>query len=134
MAETAQIIPSAERELDIRILPGASAKMAELMRDADSEFTCIRVFVAGGGCGGMGYGMTFSEGTSDYDHVIEADGVKVAVDAVALNYLRGAEIDFSGNSFVFNNVFQSVGGSGTCGGCGASGGGGGGGGGGGCGA
>ena len=51
----------------------------------------------------------------------------IYVDAVALNYLRGVEIDYverpTGASFVFNNAFAMTGGSGTCGACGAAGGG-----------
>jgi len=46
---------------------------------------------------------------------------------VALNFLRGVEIDYverrMGASFVFNNVFAATGGSGACGGCGSAGGG-----------
>lgn len=110
-------------EADLRLSPAAQAKIAELVADPDAGTNLIRIFVAGGGCGGMGYGMTFAEETSDTDCVIESDGFRVAVDPVALNYLRGAEIDFSHGSFVFNNVFQAVGGSGRCGGCGGGGGG-----------
>ena len=112
-------------EADLRLSPDARAKLAELVADPDAGTNLVRIFVAGGGCGGMGYGMTFAEETSDTDCVIETDGFRVAVDPVALNYLRGAEIDFSHGSFVFNNVFQAVGGSGRCGGCGGGGGGGG---------
>jgi iron-sulfur cluster insertion protein len=54
-------------------------------------------------------------------------GFDVYVDAVALNFLRGVEIDYverpTGASFVFNNAFSITGGSGTCGACGAAGGG-----------
>ena len=50
---------------------------------------------------------------------LEGNGFKFYVDAVALNYLHGVEIDYvtreTGATFVFNNVFQSTGGSGTCG-------------------
>ena len=74
----------------------------------------------------MTYGMTFTDRKTEFDKVLEADGYKVYVDAVALNYLRGAEIDYvardSEASFVFNNVFQATGGTGTCGGCGGGGG------------
>ena len=49
------------------------------------------------------------------------------VDVVAMNYLRGAQIDYiqevGRERFVFNNVFAETGGSGTCGACGAAGGG-----------
>ena len=53
------------------------------------------------------------------------EGFQLVVDAVALNFLRGCEIDYVkeglNESFVFNNVFESVGGSGMCSGCGGSG-------------
>jgi iron-sulfur cluster insertion protein len=58
---------------------------------------------------------------------MEKQGFNLYVDAVAMNFLRGVEIDFverpTGASFVFNNVFAATGGSGTCGACGAAGGG-----------
>ena len=54
----------------------------------------------------------------------EADGFLFYVDVVALNFLQGVEIDYAtrdtGATFVFNNVFQSTGGSGLCGACGAA--------------
>ena len=75
----------------------------------------------------MTYGMTYAESVNASDKVLEGDGFKVVVDAFALSYLKGCDIDFSQDglnaSFVFNNVFQSVGGSGVCGTCGAAGGG-----------
>ncbi len=112
---------------EIRLTPGARAKMAELFRDIDEDLNAIRIFVAGGGCGGMSYGMTFTDARTEFDCIMEADGFDLYVDAVALNFLRGVEIDFverpTGASFVFNNVFAATGGSGTCGACGAAGGG-----------
>lgn len=110
-------------DAEMRLTPAAQAKLAEILAEADNEITGIRVFVAGGGCGGMSYGMTYADSTSDnhYDSVLEGPGFKVYVDAVALNYLQGCEIDFRDESFVFNKVFQAVGGSGTCGGCGGGG-------------
>ncbi len=64
----------------------------------------------------MAYGMTYAEGISEYDSALAGNGYKIIVDAVALNFLKGCEIDFAQDSFVFNNVFQAVGGSGMCGG------------------
>lgn len=112
---------------DVRLTPAAEAKMAELFAETDEDLEAIRVFVSGGGCGGMTYGMTFTDTRTPYDCVLEANGFKLYVDAVALNYLRGVEIDFvdrpMGASFVFNNVFAATGGSGVCSACGAAGGG-----------
>jgi len=109
---------------EIKITPSALSKMIELLRDADDEFEAIRVFVSGGGCGGMNYGMTFSEAQSELDRVMVVDDFRLLVDPVALNYMDGAEIDFVEDginaTFVFNNVFQAVGGSGACAGCGGA--------------
>ncbi len=112
---------------DVSLTPAARQKMAELFKGVDEGLEAIRVFVAGGGCGGMSYGMTFTDTRTPYDCVMEGDGFNLYVDSVALNYLRGVEIDYverpTGASFVFNNVFAATGGSGTCGACGAAGGG-----------
>lgn len=118
--------PTVIGDADMRITPAAQAKIAELLAGADAEVTGVRVFVSGEGCSGMTYGMTYAEGPIEhYDSTIEAQGMKVYVDPVALNYLQGSEIDFRADgpspSFVFNKVFQAVGGSGTCGGCGGGG-------------
>ncbi|MEX2163251.1 MAG: iron-sulfur cluster assembly accessory protein [Sulfuricaulis sp.] len=109
-------------DTELRLTPAAQAKFTEILAGADDDVAGIRVFVAGGGCGGMTYDMTYADGTDNhYDSVLEGPGFKIYVDAVALNYLQGSEIDFRDATFVFNNVFQAVGGSGTCGGCGGGG-------------
>ena len=102
---------------DVRLTPAAGNKMAELLGNVEEEIQGIRVFVTGGGCSGMTYGITYADTTSEYDCALEGQSYKVLIDAVALNYLRGCEIDFDQDSFVFKNVFQAVGGSGACGGC-----------------
>lgn len=108
---------------DLDITSSARAKLTTLISEADDEIRAIRIFVSGGGCAGMNYGMTFSEQESPIDSVIDdGNGFRVVVDPVTLGYLRGAQIDFVDDglnaSFVFNNVFRAVGGSGACGGCG----------------
>jgi len=115
-------------ETDLALTAAAREKMLELFNQIeDDDMKAIRVFVSGGGCGGMGYGMTFTDTRSAYDCVRAENGFDVYVDAVALNFLRGVEIDYvekpTGASFVFNNAFAVTGGSGTCGACGAAGGG-----------
>lgn len=112
---------------ELKLSPTAAEQMKGLMQNAEDGIEGIRVFVTGGGCGGMTYGMTYTDTVQPYDKVLEGDGYKLLVDAVAMGYLKGCDIDFVDNglnaSFVFNNVFKSVGGSGACGGCGAAGGG-----------
>ena len=125
-------LPSAsfEQDLDtddLRLSATAKEKMEQLFQAADEDFAGIRLFVMGGGCGGMTYSMTYAETVGPLDTVLDLDGVRLVVDAIALNYLRGCEIDYVkqglNESFVFRNVFESIGGSGMCAGCGAAGGG-----------
>jgi len=112
---------------DIRVTDVASDQIARLFGQFDDEeIIAVRIFVSGGGCAGMTYGMTFTDQRTGYDKLLKGDGFDILVDAVAMQYLKGVEIDYvsrpTGASFVFNNVFAATGGSGTCGGCGAGGG------------
>ena len=111
---------------EINITPSAHEKLVELL-DSEEEITGVRIFVSGGGCGGMTYGMTFAENPSPYDSIFKKDKLTVYIDAVALAYLEGVEIDYQQQgvnaSFVFKNVFAATGGSGACSACGAAGGG-----------
>ena len=115
------------REQDIRISEKAGSQLGAILQGAEDDVDGIRIFVTGGGCGGMTYGMTYASTIDERDKVLEGDSYKLVVDAIALSYLKGCDIDYVEDglnaSFVFNNVFQSVGGSGACGACGASGGG-----------
>jgi iron-sulfur cluster insertion protein len=128
MTQTASEFSMNLTETDLALTEAARLKMTELFNQVeDEDLRAIRVFVSGGGCGGMGYGMTFTDSRSEYDVVRSENGFDIYVDAVALNFLRGVEIDYverpTGASFVFNNAFALTGGSGTCGACGAAGGG-----------
>ena len=112
-------------ELGISVTASAKAKIAELLSNADESHSAVRVFVSGGGCGGMNYGMTFAESVSGKDRFLNDEaGFALTIDPVAFSYLQGAEIDFEDSdvnaTFVFNNVFQAVGGSGACSGCGGA--------------
>ena len=54
----------------------------------------LRVFVSGGGCSGMQYGMALEAEARPYDHVIESGGVKIFVDPTSMMYIQGATIDY----------------------------------------
>jgi iron-sulfur cluster assembly protein len=67
----------------------------------------LRVFVAGGGCSGMQYGMALEAEARPYDHVIETNGIKVFIDPTSMMYLVGATIDYEdslmGGGFKIDN-------------------------------
>lgn len=108
----------------INVTQSAKEKVSALLEEAGNQVEAVRVYVYGGGCSGMKYGMTFAEEREASDAMMEDGQMKIVVDPVALGFLKGAEIDYADDginaSFVFNNVFQSVGGSGSCGGCGSA--------------
>ena len=111
---------------EIKVSPEAIEQLIAITEKED-DINGVRIFVSGGGCGGMTYGMTFVEQANESDCVLETNGMNIYVDAVALGFLEGVEIDFKtqgvNKSFVFKNVFANTGGAGTCGTCGAAGGG-----------
>ncbi|MDH5424634.1 MAG: iron-sulfur cluster assembly accessory protein [Gammaproteobacteria bacterium] len=111
---------------EVNISPSAQEQLLEIIK-GEASAEGIRIFVSGGGCSGMTYGMTYAEGASPFDSILQMDDLKIFVDSVALSYLSGVEIDYKteglNSSFVFKNVFAATGGSGSCGGCGSGGGG-----------
>ncbi|MBC8212441.1 MAG: iron-sulfur cluster assembly accessory protein [Gammaproteobacteria bacterium] len=129
-SDISDIFQTSLSDSDLEVTPSAQQKLAEIVNQSEDDVEGIRIYVGGGGCGGMTYGMTFTDQSTEFDTVLKFDDFKVLVDVVALNFLRGAQIDYiqevGRERFVFNNVFAETGGSGTCGGCGSAGGGGGG--------
>ncbi|MBF0187783.1 MAG: iron-sulfur cluster insertion protein ErpA [Magnetococcales bacterium] len=86
----------------------ATSKLDGLIKDENNPNLKLRIFVSGGGCSGFQYGFTFDENQDPKDLVVDAsDTVKVLVDPISLNYLKGAEVDFvedlSGAQFVIKN-------------------------------
>jgi len=84
----------------------AAAKVRELLEQEGNEALGLRVFVAGGGCSGLQYGMTLDE-AQDGDEVFEAHDVRVLIDEMSAQYIGGSEIDYvdslMGAGFTVNN-------------------------------
>jgi iron-sulfur cluster insertion protein len=97
----------------------AAAKVKELVDEEGNPELKLRVFVQGGGCSGFQYGFTFDEAINDDDTQMNKNGVTLLIDAMSLQYLTGAEIDYKedlqGAQFVIKNPNATT----TCG-CGSS--------------
>jgi len=65
-----------------------------ILTERNLEGYALRVYVAGGGCCGVSFGMALDNNFRDVDTTFEANGVKVVVDEVSIDYLRGATIDY----------------------------------------
>jgi len=97
----------------------AARKVQELILEERNPGLNLRVYISGGGCSGFQYGFTFDEERAEDDIAIENDGVVLLVDPLSIQYLMGAEVDYSeslqGAQFVIRNPNAST----TCG-CGSS--------------
>ena len=72
----------------------AAGKVKELVDEEGNPDLKLRVFVQGGGCSGFQYGFTFDEITNEDDTQMSKNGVTLLIDAMSLQYLVGAEIDY----------------------------------------
>ena len=93
--------------------------MRQLIDEEGDQNLMLRVFASGGGCSGFQYGFTFDQNETEGDTIVENQGVKLLVDPMSVQYLMGAEIDYSegleGSQFVIRNPNATT----TCG-CGSS--------------
>lgn len=95
MADLAHDTRSVETETPVlTVTPDATAKIRELLQQRNIPHHALRVFVAGGGCSGLQYGMAFEEQPQEFDTVVETDGVRLIVDPTSIMYLGGSTIDF----------------------------------------
>jgi iron-sulfur cluster assembly accessory protein len=78
----------------ITLSSAASDAIKNILAERKLEGYGLRVYVAGGGCCGVNFGMALDNNFRDVDTTFEVDGVKVVVDEVSIDYLRGAHIDF----------------------------------------
>lgn len=90
MAETRTIDPADA----LTVTERAAKRIAQLQAQPDHKGLMLRLAVEGGGCSGFAYGFSFDDEIRGDDFVVERDGVKVLVDEVSLDYLRGSEIDY----------------------------------------
>jgi iron-sulfur cluster assembly accessory protein len=82
----------------VTLTPNAAEKLGGIMEQKGmKESHALRVFVKGGGCGGMQYGMTFDESTREDDNVWEQHGLRIVVDGTSMFYIDGANIDYIDN-------------------------------------
>lgn len=97
----------------------AAKKVADLIEEEGNPELMLRIYVQGGGCSGFQYGFTFDETVNDGDEKVVTDGVTLLIDPMSLQYLMGAEVDYTeglqGAQFVIRNPNAST----TCG-CGSS--------------
>lgn len=106
-----------ESETDevVTLTPSAVQAVRDLLAKRQLTGYALRVFVSGGGCSGLQYGMALEANVREEDFTRDFEDVKVVVDEVSINYLRGATVDFvedvmgSGFKIENPNAFSSCG-------------------------
>ena len=78
----------------ITLTSTAVSQLQRVMQEKGLDNYALRVFVSGGGCSGLSYGMTFAEGPEIGDQVFNNGDVQVVIDPGSVQYLDGAEIDY----------------------------------------
>ena len=103
----------------ITITESAKAKISDLLAEEGNPNLYLRTFVQGGGCSGFSYGFTFDEIQNEDDFEMPLGESKILIDAMSMQYLQGASIDYKedlqGSQFVITNPNAQS----TCG-CGSS--------------
>jgi len=111
--------PEEKGDAPLIFTDAAANKVKELIAEENNNNLKLRVFITGGGCSGFQYGFTFDEDVNDDDFHLEKNGVTLLIDAMSLQYLEDAEIDYKedldGSQFVIRNPNATT----TCG-CGSS--------------
>lgn len=91
----------------LTVTPKAAEKIVAFMKEETDKPEYLRVYVQGGGCSGLSYGMSFEKAKEEDDTLIEENGVKILVDSYSQDYLKGANVDYieslMGAGFKINN-------------------------------
>ena len=91
----------------ITVTAKAAEKISEFIGQEAEKPEFLRVYVQGGGCSGLSYGMGFEKAPEEDDLVLEENGVKILVDSYSQDHLRGANVDYieslMGSGFKINN-------------------------------
>lgn len=88
----------------------AAAQIRSIMANKP-EAVALKIGLKKGGCAGMEYTLEWAEEIGKYDEVVEANGVKLVIDPMAVMYMFGTEMDWKVDKFaaqfVFNNPNQT---------------------------
>ncbi len=91
--QPAYLVAMATLAYDIALTPSAAARVAAVA-GRQGKPAILRLSVDGGGCSGFQYKFGFADAAEPDDTVAETDGVRLVVDSVSLDLVRGCAVDY----------------------------------------
>jgi iron-sulfur cluster assembly accessory protein len=92
--------------MPVTVSASAAKRIAAILA-GEGGGAMLRLAVTGGGCSGFQYNFALDETRLAEDLFIEEAGARILIDPVSLDFLAGAEIDFTdgliGQAFKVNN-------------------------------
>ena len=91
----------------IELTPSATKAIQRFIRGAENPVAGLRIFVSGGGCSGLQYGLRLEQEKGEDDFEFDIEGFKLLVDPMSRPMLEGLSVDFvdslTQTGFKFNN-------------------------------
>lgn len=115
----AQSIPIRPRPSVISLTDAAAQRVRDILAKQEPGTVGLRIGVKNGGCAGMEYTMEWAKEQKPFDEVVEQKGVKVLIDAKAVMFLLGTEMDYQQSTLKSGFSFSNPNQTGACG-CGES--------------
>lgn len=78
----------------VELSESAARRVTALKQQENLPNAFLRLAVSGGGCSGFQYGFSFDDARQADDAVFERDGVQLVIDAVSLDLVKGAVVDY----------------------------------------
>ena len=79
------------------VLTPAAAKRVAWIAERQAKPAILRLSVEGGGCSGFQYKFGMADAPEPGDTIAEIDGVRLIVDDISLDLVRGCQVDFVDN-------------------------------------
>jgi len=78
----------------IEVTPSARDQVLKIMERQGKPGAALRLYVQGGGCSGLTYGMSFDKQETGDEVAFQDHGLTVVVDKASAPLLEGIKVDF----------------------------------------
>ncbi|KAJ4783263.1 Iron-sulfur cluster biosynthesis family protein [Rhynchospora pubera] len=91
----AQSSPSPQSPEPVHMTDNCIRRLKELCaKEESSDGKMLRLSVEAGGCSGFQYSFSLDKNKTTDDRIFEKDGVKLVVDSVSYDFVKGATVDY----------------------------------------